>query len=285
MAHWLSTLEKLAEFGETPSSSIPQSIRKKLEQWGERTGAVSVERQGRGSVFRVKSLVILSNEIRAISPQVETESESSRAINLGRFGDTKTGNSRHEIIYYLGKSIGPDVRVSQYSTSVNLIEISTFTGSFVIPISDRFGPWESDFPLLLVENQAVFDDTSWIESGWSGIILYYQGNLSDRLLSWLAKSSITSVTIFPDYDGVGISNFARLKSAVPSANWFWKSGWEFALLKFGNQSLWQKEDQRSQVEKWSDLWDSEEYPDPQLKELIKLMRIEGKMLEQEWVLV
>ena len=47
--------------------------------------------------------------------------------------------------------------------------------------------WHTAAPLWLIENQALFDDTSWLPAGAGGTLCYYSGQLSGLLLNWLAE--------------------------------------------------------------------------------------------------
>jgi hypothetical protein len=283
---WLNTLEKLSVAGELSSSKIPKSIREEVELWGIDTGAIGVTRRGRGLVFSVINHSVLANAIGSSVSEEEKYTASPRANNLARYADTKVGDSRHSTSHYFAKAFGSQISVICGKSHINLSEVTSTLGSFAVSIDDddtRF--FKSKHSLLLVENQALFDHTNWIEPEWNGILLYYAGNISERLLSWLVKSEFSSITLFPDYDGVGLSNFSRLQQAIPRSKWLWKKDWESALIKYGNSSLWQKEEQRKQVDRLSAKWTDEGYPDNDLKNLIYQMRIQGKMLEQEWVLI
>ncbi len=62
-----------------------------------------------------------------------------------------------------------------------------------------------------MENQALFDRTDWLPVGTQATLLYYGGQLDGRLFAWLGQRPRASrVVLFPDYDGVGLANFARL---------------------------------------------------------------------------
>ena len=282
---WLRTLEKLESAGFIASSAVPSGIRADLERWGERSGCLALERHGRGCVLRVLRPAILESEIGKLRPHEDCSSLVNRAANLARFRDTKTGESRQDYSYMLAKAFGEAVVIQRAEKMIDLSAHSAMLGCFAIPLQDEPTIWQGDFPLMLVENQALFDHTGWLRPDWRGLLLYYQGNISERLLLWLHASRFPSVTLFPDYDGVGLGNFARLREALPTAQWHWEEGWENALSLYGNRSLWQKEEQRRQVDTLYAQWEQNGYPDPGLRELMRLMRKEGKMLEQEWVLI
>lgn len=66
-----------------------------------------------------------------------------------------------------------------------------------------YGWWKTRHSLI-----SVMDHYDGITSA---TIAYYGGQLNGNLLNWLAKQSrAAKVVHFPDYDGVGLANFARL---------------------------------------------------------------------------
>lgn len=282
---WLNTLEKLARDGFLASSAIPVRIRTEWERWGERSGCFTLERQGRGSIYRVIQPAILESEIQKIRPLNAPDTLHGRASNLARFRDTKTGESRLDYTYLIAKVIGNDITAQIAEKPVSISAHSLALGCMAIPLQNQTQPWHCEAPLLLVENQALLDHTHWLPENWCGILLYYQGQLSERLLTWLSASRFGSMTLFPDYDGIGLGNFVRLRQVVSSAQWYWGKDWENALTQFGNPSLWQKDEQRKQMETVFTQWENTGYPDPQFQPLLQRMRQEGKMLEQEWVLI
>jgi hypothetical protein len=93
----------------------------------------------------------------------------------------------------------------------------------------------------MVENQALFDRTDWLPEGTHATLLYYGGQLDGRLLSWLGqRPRAARVILFPDYDGVGLSNFARLYEVLGDACECWlMPQWERKLERYGSNSLWQ----------------------------------------------
>ena len=100
--------------------------------------------------------------------------------------------------------------------------------------------WHTDTPLWLIENQALFDQTDWLPPGPAVTLLYYNGQLSDLLVRWLAARPRGSRLIhFPDYDGIGLANFARLHAQLGDACHFWlMPGWADSLQRYGSHALW-----------------------------------------------
>lgn len=283
---WIHTLEKLRTAGSIAGSEIPRGIRKDLEEWGERTGCLRLVREGRGVVLRVVSSEILQSALRRLGSDEDHSAAPQRAQNLARYRDTKVGATRHEVVYFLLKAVGEGILVATEGGggAVSLSDLSRTLGCAALALGATKSPgWICPEPIILVENQAVFDDLSWLPEGWRGVVLYYGGELSTKLISWLARSQFQRVTLFPDYDGVGLQNFARLRESLPHCRWYWHPGWEGALERFGNPALWGRGEQRKIVDELWARWEAEGWPDPRHRVLIATMRRLGVMLEQEWV--
>ena len=142
--------------------------------------------------------------------------------------------------------------------------------------------WHSDRPLWLVENQAPFDRLDWMPEGVTATVAYYAGQLDGRLLAWLgSRVRAPEVVLFPDYDGVGLLNYMRLKRASLAPARFWiMPGWRHLLREYGNASVWQQ----THTSFESALSDSDmNDQDPELLELIAEMRHLGLALEHEAV--
>lgn len=281
---WLKVLQKIADEEEIPFSLVPKSVREKLQQWGESSGAVSLQRSqaGAGRVFKVVNLRIVEKEIISLDPNIDVNAlSSSRLRNLAINKDTKAGLTTLEYSYYLCKAIGDNVFVNE----VNVSDVSKSIGCFALPVRNDSEGIICRGSLLLVENQQLLDDLKWVPSGFTGIVLYYAGNLSARLRMWLTKSSFVSVILFPDYDAVGINNYANLVETLPDAQWFWMHDWKMKLEKYGCKELRRKGNQESMFDTlWSNF---KEYgfPDAELESLMTEIRKQGKMLEQEAVLI
>ena len=95
--------------------------------------------------------------------------------------------------------------------------------------------------MWLIENQALFDDISWLPADASGTLCYYSGQLSSLMLNWLVERPRASqVILFPDYDGIGLQNFARLHELIGDTCKFWlMPDWQERLRLYGNQRIWQ----------------------------------------------
>ncbi|MBC7501554.1 MAG: hypothetical protein H7315_13810 [Herminiimonas sp.] len=74
-----------------------------------------------------------------------------------------------------------------------------------------------------------------------GSLVYYGGQLSNLLLEWTAHCNrAEKIIFFPDYDGVGLLNYARLVEKSITAVEFWLiPNWQPLLQKYGNNAVWQ----------------------------------------------
>lgn len=281
---WLKVLQKIADEEEIPFSLVPKSVREKLQQWGESSGAVSLQRSqaGAGRVFKVVNLRIVEKEIISLDPNIDVNAlSSSRLRNLAINKDTKAGLTTLEYSYYLCKAIGDNVFVNE----VNVSDVSKSIGCFALPVRNDSEGIICRGSLLLVENQQLLDDLKWVPSGFTGIVLYYSGNLSARLRAWLKRCSFAGIILFPDYDAVGISNFANLLDDIPNAKWFWIPDWKEKLAKYGCKELRKKGNQDSMFENLWNHFKENGFPDSELENLMTEIRKQGKMLEQEAILI
>jgi hypothetical protein len=92
-----------------------------------------------------------------------------------------------------------------------------------------------------VENQALFDRLDWLPPRSNGTVAYYAGHLPGRLLNWFAcRPRASEVIIFPDYDGVGLLNYAKLLEVCCSPTTFWvMPDWRNLLKTYGTNQVWQ----------------------------------------------
>lgn len=277
---FLKLLMRLLREKDISFSSLSPKVSLELERWGELKGCIAVEKSGRGKHFKVIDESALIWEIEQLSLNMEIQNSSPRVQNLAKNGSTKAGVTKLDYTYCLCKAIG-NVVIRQCDKKILVSEITNQLGCFALPVSDSSIGLQTDAELILVENQLLFDDVSWLPSNWNGIVLYYKGNIPTKVLNWLKDCSFSKVTIFPDYDGVGISNYVNLLKFVPSTRWYWIPNWEYCLDKFGSKELWHEDRQHTLFEK---IWNSfvgKGFPDSRLERLMNAIRQKGKMLEQE----
>lgn len=229
------------------ASAFTAAQRLALEDLGRRTGALKVRLEGRGSVYQVVNLDILSSHLRNLRPQHAGEIDPTlprRAANIAQSRSSKGRSHGHDFHYLLLKSISDGVlwrdQLTDEGPVFALAQATQTAGAGVLAIREDDG-WYSEEPLWLVENQALFDRLDWLPSGSHGTVAYYAGQLPGRLLNWLAqRPRAPQVMMFPDYDGVGLLNYARLLEACRSPCTFWlMPDWQSLLKKYGSNVVWQ----------------------------------------------
>lgn len=277
----LRLLARLFQENEISYTSVASGSRKDLESWGERKGCLVLEKIGNGKKFKVTNRKTLEFEINRLQPGFDLNNLSSRLQNLAVNKNTKSGETTLDYSYCVCKAVGENVIVNGVDVSL----LTASLGCFSLPISDNNVGVQCSASLMLVENQQLIDDLKWLPADFIGVVLYYAGNLSERVLNWIKQSTFASVWHFPDYDAVGISNYANLKNVLPEAQWYWMPNWKSVFEKFGNKDLWAKDNQHAMFENlWAKFMENG-FPDSLLKDLMEECRKQGKMLEQESILL
>lgn len=227
------------------ASHFTAAQRSALDCFARQTGAVICQRQGRGDVYRVSDPRLFDIHLSALSPQVgmlTTDDLPLRAQHIAHARDSKARNHQHECYYPLLKAVGEKVlwRQGEHGSELPLSQLTHYFGAASLRI-ETGDTWQSGQPLWLVENQALFDCTDWLPVGTQATLLYYGGQLDGRLLAWLGQRPRASrVVLFPDYDGVGLANFARLFAQLGDICEYWlMPDWQSKLARYGNQRLWQ----------------------------------------------
>ncbi|GDY35932.1 hypothetical protein [Acidovorax sp. NB1] len=276
-----AALLKLQGKSTLPASQFTAAQRMALDQFARRTGAVNCLRQGRGDVYSVCDQAVFDTHVSQLSPRLEpsiAEQLPLRAQHVAHARDSKARRHQHGSYYPLLKAVGDAVSWHEAEGGSELV-LSAATRDFgaaslCIQSDDA---WHSEQALWLVENQALFDRTDWLPEGTQASLLYYGGQLDGRLLSWLGhRPRASQVILFADYDGVGLSNFARLREALGDACDFWlMPQWEAKLARYGSVQLW-RDTLRHFTKAVAQL------PAP-VRELTEQMQHLGMALEQEAV--
>jgi len=267
------------------ASAFTPSQRKELEQFALSTRQIEILKQGRSIIYRIINQQSVIDYLRQLHP-LDNESLPAnlplRSRNIGTERHSKIGKTSHDCCYLLMKAWDSEVVWEDENSTLPVSELTENFGAAVLQIN-LGQTWQSNRPLLLVENQALFDRCDWLPENFSGSLAYYAGQLSDLLLQWLAEQKRSDVVIlFPDYDGVGLSNFVRLTKALhPDSrlDFYWLPDWENKLITFGSTKIWQET--RVQFE---NAMQKLEFMNALSDDLIKLGALSqhyGKALEQE----
>ncbi|MGJ7464931.1 DUF7281 domain-containing protein [Diaphorobacter nitroreducens] len=276
-----AALLKLHSKGSVPASQFTPAQRNALDRFARQTGAVSCQRQGRGDVYGICDQAVFETHVVELSPQVEpsvAEQLPLRAQHVAHARNSKARQHQHDSYYPLLKAVGDAVSWFEGEHGAELA-LSAFTrnlGAATLRIQPD-DAWHTDQALWLVENQALFDRTDWLPAGTHATLLYYGGQLDGRLLSWLGQRPRASrIILFPDYDGVGLANFARLYEVLGDACECWlMPQWESKLARYGSNRLW-----RDTLRYFIGAVDH--LPD-YMRDLIEQMQRSGLALEQEAV--
>ena len=240
-------LAKLLDGGDTvAASTFTTAQRRALEELARKTGALRVKSEGRGSVYQVVHTDMLVVHLRSLRPLNIDEIDFSlpkRAANIAQTRSSKGSGHGHVLHYLLVKAISDGVTwKTERAGAPRCLDLSAVTdiaGAGVLALADD-DSWQSEHPLWLVENQALFDRLDWLPPGATGTVGYYAGQLPAHFLRWIAaKQRTPEVILFPDYDGVGLLNYARLREVCAGPCSFWlMPDWQARLNAFGSHQVW-----------------------------------------------
>ena len=260
-----------------PVSAFTPAQRRALERFGQQTGAVQFLARGSGGSYRISNPAVFALHLRTLSPEAfvspcqasqdeepashDAEPAShgadlpSRAHNIGHRRDSKAGRHAHDAGYVLLKAAFPRRNSVMPPSSGQPESGSDSPGgashiAMTVPDSVPAGQGTSSAPLdwhaptrnLHLPLAAHTRDfgAACLPPGPAVTLLYYNGQLSDLLVRWLAARPRGSRLIhFPDYDGIGLANFARLHAQLGDACHFWlMPGWADSLQRYGSHALW-----------------------------------------------
>ncbi len=238
-------LEKLlGSGGRLAASQLTMAQRRALEEFACRTQAVRLAVSGRGSLYQIAALDQVEAHLAQLRPGHSGSAAGvipQRALNVSRNRDSKGGAARHAAQYLLLKAVnGGQYWCDGKGALLDVSQLTQSCGAAALAVKSG-DDWRTAGPLWLIENQALFDNTSWLPADASGTLCYYSGQLSGLLLNWLVERPRASkVILFPDYDGIGLQNFARLYELMGDACIFWlMPDWQVRLSLYGNQQIWQ----------------------------------------------
>lgn len=275
----------LSATGPAAATLFTPAQRRELDRFARQTGTLRLITQGRGASYLVTDAVLARahlTEMRPVAIAALDASLPARANNIARMRDSKGRGHAHGTSYLLLKALGAGVTWQRGDGAIFDLSANTvLAGAAAIAIEAGDG-WQTDAPIWLVENQALFDRLDWLPPDAHGSIVYYGGQLSRLLLDWMAQRARgNGIMFFPDYDGVGLLNFARLreKSLAPVEFWLMPD-WAERLRKYGSNQVWQNT--RKDFSVAAARLDALGMPLP-LKALCQAMSEQGFALEHEAV--
>lgn len=238
------TLTKLlAQGDEAPASLFTPAQRSALDALARGTGFLIAHPQGRGVTYRIRNRAGLEAHLRTLRPGTTAmlaQDIPQRAVNIATHRDSKARSATHSFQYLLLKAVGAGICWT--NSDGRTLDLSTATasaGAGVLAVQEG-DDWQSVYPLWLVENQALFDDTSWLPQNARASIGYYAGQIPSRLVAWLSqRSRVPEIFHFADYDGVGLQNFVRLREQLATPCSFWlMPNWRDLLRRYGSNQIW-----------------------------------------------
>lgn len=240
-----SALAKFGAGGEIPASRLTPAQTRELELFGSRTGAVRKTMKGGGAVFVVANPATVDATLAQLRPLAAEDipaAAPARARNIGRRRSSKSGKRRLDAYHLLLRPAPGGATWTRGDDALDLAAHTRLTGMAALAV-ERNDAWHTPGPLWLVENQTNFDDLSWMPPGAEGTVAYYGGIIDGRLLGWLtARRRHGRLILFPDYDGVGLHQYARLAATAANKDvelWLMPD-WESALATFGSADVWRK---------------------------------------------
>ena len=281
----LAALEKLREShtGSLPASVLSSAQRRSLESFAQTTKSVQMRPSGRGVVFAIINPEVVDKHWRELSPVDLMELDRTlpnRAKNIAIARSSKSQDHLHDVHYLLLKAgKGSVTWVDDAGHQLDLREMTDQQGAAAFAIREN-NSWATDGVLWFVENQALFDRLDWLPDEPNTSVAYYSGNLRNGFLEWLAaKPRAATIWFFPDYDGVGLMNYARIKACLGNKVHFWlMPEWKTKLTRLGNDTLWKDtfRDFQAAQGRLANLQIERE-----LLTLMQSMQIHGLALEQE----
>ena len=277
--------------GVIQASAFTKRQRDELDALSRNTGCLALEARGAGAVYIVRKWDVLELHYRQESPVDEDSIPSNiplRSRNIANTGSSKGALHSHEVAYLLIKAAKGGVIWRKQDGYVLLLhDVTDRQGASVLAISDNpklDSGWHTKKALWLVENQILFDNLDWFPGDAGDSVAWYRGNLPNILIQWLSLLPRCSmVYFFPDYDGTGLSDYAKIKEALGDGVTMWiMPGWRNLLNKTGNTYLWKKEGNLSRF-KTAAIELKKLDPNEELHELMNSMESSGKALEQEAV--
>ena len=267
------------------SSSLTRGQQRALDLFAQQTGSVLFRAAGRGAVYEIINQAVVDQQWRLLVPQ-DTElldgSLPARARNIASSRSSKNGEHGHECTYLLLKARdGEVIWRDDVGNTMDVGQVTLRQGASVLALAPE-NSWYSEGAVWLVENQAVFDRLDWLPDDEKATVIYYSGQLPNVLIDWLAyRPRATALRFFPDYDGVGLQNYARLRERLGSSVSLWlMPNWPAKLVMFGYAQLWR--------DTLPAFISATKYPayerfEPCVLELMRTMQQRGLALEQEAV--
>lgn len=268
-----------------PGSTLTPSQKKQLEEFICKTHCAQVIPKGRGVAYGILDMDVVKVTLDQLAPNQDLSSTvPQRAANIASTRNSKQGRVGHDVTYVLAKTVAnPLWEVSGVLTEHLNVATEEF-GVFSLEVGgERNRDLNTQHSIWLVENQALFDRLDWLPNNEPTTVIWYRGQLHNKLIDWLSvPERAPMVYFFADYDGVGLNNYRRLKEQFDERAEFWMMpNWKELLNRYGQNQLWV--DTAREFDSFERNSKRLLERSSQLRDLVTEMKKQGLALEQESV--
>ncbi len=210
-------LSELIETGRVPRSRIGKPARRRLEPLFA-AEVLKEERSGTGAVVVVRNREVLIAFAARCYPSgldqpVLPNGAGPRAASLMAYGDTKASGKGLDREIVLVRAFGAATgTILGRTVELGAVTREMGCAAFVLSEKDRPG---FEGVMALIEGPEVFLDFE--RTGIKAdIAILYNGRISNRMIEWLASPEMAKASFLhcPDYDPVGLDEFARAERAL-----------------------------------------------------------------------
>ncbi|EHK8986104.1 Wadjet anti-phage system protein JetD domain-containing protein [Vibrio vulnificus] len=267
------------------ASTMTTAQKRQLDEFCRKTHSVRMTPSGRGVAYRIEDLAVVTVNLQQLSPHQNLPLPiPPRAANIASTRSSKQGRITHDVTHVFIKTRGQPNWSDRDRPTEQLQRASEEFGVTALEIGgDKNHSLYSKHPIWLVENQELFDRLDWLPTSESASVIWYRGQLHNKLIDWLAAPQRSPlIYLFADYDGVGLNNYRRLKERLGERATFWlMQNWRTLLTRYGQNKLWiDTAREFESFERNAGQWLEQEN---ELKALIQTMKRQGLALEQEVV--
>ena len=242
-------LFKLMETGRISGSNVPKSCLSDILNL-KTLGFINWEKSGRGGVYTVEDREAIATLLENTGYHGSTQALTPKAKAVAFHKDAHKGKDETLLLML---SATREVFWTHNGVSVNLFKIVQDCGiaSLLIKLRDN---WQTANPIALVENidLLVYADQYFKNIEFDGSVLYYGGWISKKTIAWLKTLKNTPVTIFPDYDPVGLNNYLLLKQALPNLEIYIPENLPDLLIRYGDPKRLESSTDRKLIEQTTD---------------------------------
>ncbi|HBC3534429.1 TPA: hypothetical protein KDZ66_003354 [Vibrio vulnificus] len=265
------------------ASTMTIAQKRQLDEFCRKTHSVRMMPSGRGVAYRIEDLAVVIVTLQQLSPHQDLPlSIPPRAANIASTRSSKQGRITHDVTHVFIKTQAQPNWSDGDRPTEQLQRASEEFGVAALEIGgDKNHSLYSKHSIWIVENQELFDRLDWLPTSEPTSVIWYRGQLHNKLIDWLAAPQRSPlIYFFADYDGVGLNNYRRLKEKLGERTTFWlMPNWHTLLTRYGQNKLWiDTAREFESFERNAGQWLEQEN---ELKALVQAMKRQGLALEQE----